>query len=125
MARRDVFRAGMDEHEALRKRNKAKVQADIAAAGPIPESLDIDLSLFPVAHTQWMWGQLAAKLVRIGSAVTDARQGRRRNDVQGAQDLTEHERRWAAAAEALGAGDAAALREALGYAERPPAKFVA
>ncbi len=99
MARRDVFRAGMDEHEALRKRNKAKVQADIAAAGPIPESLDIDLSLFPVAHTQWMWGQLAAKLVRIGSAVTDARQGRRRNDVQGAQDLTEHERRWAASAE--------------------------
>ncbi|MEM6572550.1 MAG: pyruvate dehydrogenase, partial [Planctomycetota bacterium] len=97
--RRDQFRAAMDEHEELRKRNKARVTEAIDAAGGIPDSLDIDLSLFPLAHTQWMWGQLAAKLVRIGSAVTDARQGRRKSDVQGAQDLTEHERRWAPAAE--------------------------
>lgn len=97
--RRDAFRAAMDEHEALRARNKDKVKDAIAAAGEIPTSLDIDMSLFPVAHTQWMWGQLAAKLVRIGTATTDARQGRRKGDVQGAVDLTEHERRWAAAAE--------------------------
>lgn len=97
--RRDGFRTAMDEHEDLRARNKSKVQESIAAAGNIPNSLDIDLSLFPLAHTQWMWGQLASKLVRIGTSTTDARQGRRKNDVQGAVDLTEHERRWAPAAE--------------------------
>jgi pyruvate dehydrogenase E1 component len=34
--------------------------------GGMPESLDINLKLAPTTHTQWMWGQLAAKLVRIG-----------------------------------------------------------
>ena len=98
-ARRDLFRAGMDAHVELRARNKGRVAEAIESAGEIPDSLDIDLSLFPIAHTQWMWGQLAAKLVRLGSTTTDARQGRRKNDVQGAADLTEHERRWAPAAE--------------------------
>ncbi|MEL6713609.1 MAG: pyruvate dehydrogenase, partial [Planctomycetota bacterium] len=98
-ARRDPFRTAMDEHEALRLRNKQRVQDSIASAGEIPRSLDIDMSLFPIAHTQWMWGQLAAKLVRIGASATDARVGHRRGDVEGAVDLTEHERRWAPAAE--------------------------
>ncbi|MEM9801470.1 MAG: pyruvate dehydrogenase [Planctomycetota bacterium] len=98
-ARRDEFVRSMDEHEALRERNKSRVTEAIDAAGGLPDSLDIDLSLFPLAHTQWMWGQLAAKLVRIGTSTTDARQGRRKSDVQNAQDLTEHERRWAPAAE--------------------------
>lgn len=104
--RRDVFKKSMDEHEELRKTNKAKVRDAIDAAGGIPDSIDIDLSLFPVAHTQWMWGQLAAKLVRLGSSITDKRQadkklpggGRRKTDGQ-KPDLTEHERRWATAAE--------------------------
>ena len=101
--RADIFKKSMDEHEELRKRNKAKVRDAIDAAGGIPDSLDIDLSLFPLSHTQWMWGQLAAKLVRLGSSVTDQRQkgkegGRRKTDGQG-PDLTEHERRWATAAE--------------------------
>ena len=87
----------MDAHEELRARNKGRV-ARRSSPGASP-TLDIDLSLFPIAHTQWMWGQLAAKLVRLGSTTTDARQGRRKNDVQGAADLTEHERRWAPAAE--------------------------
>lgn len=98
-ARRDVFRAAMDTHNAQRDRNKMRVRESIDAAGGIPDSLDIDLSLFPTAHTQWMWGQLASKLVRIGTSTTDARHGRRKGDLQGAVDLTEHERRWAPAAE--------------------------
>ncbi|QDV06866.1 Pyruvate dehydrogenase E1 component [Planctomycetes bacterium Poly30] len=101
--RRDLFRQSMDEHADLQKRNKAKVREAIDAAGGIPDSLDIDLSLFPLAHTQWMWGQIAAKLVRLGSSITDQRQkgkegGRRKTDGQG-PDLTEHEKRWATAAE--------------------------
>ena len=64
--RRDEFRAGIQEHVELRDRNRTKVRAAIEADGGIPDSLGIDLSMFPMAHTQWMWGQLAAKLVRIG-----------------------------------------------------------
>lgn len=97
--RRDRFRTAIADHDALRARNKQRVRDAIDAAGGIPSSLDIDLSLFPIAHTQWMWGQLAAKLVRIGTSTTDARQGRRKSDAEGAADLTEHERRWAPAAE--------------------------
>ncbi len=98
-ARGDVFRKGIEEHDALRERNRGRVRQAIEAAGGLPRSIDIDLSLFPLAHTQWMWGQLAAKLVRLGSTTNDARSGRRKSDVQGAKDLTEHERRWAPAAE--------------------------
>jgi pyruvate dehydrogenase E1 component len=101
--RRDAFRKSMDEHAELQKSNKAKVRDAIDAAGGIPDSLNIDLSLFPLAHTQWMWGQMAAKLVRLGTSITDQRQkglegGRRKTDGQ-SPDLTEHEKRWATAAE--------------------------
>ncbi|MEZ6013649.1 MAG: pyruvate dehydrogenase [Planctomycetota bacterium] len=96
--RRDEFRAGIEEHDALRARNHGPVAEAIAANGGLPTSVDIDLSLFPLAHTQWMWGQLAAKLVRLGSATADARSGRRKSDVQAVKDLTDHERRWAPAA---------------------------
>jgi len=97
--RRDTFRAGVDEHDALRARNEERVQKAVEASGGLPRSLDIDLSLFPLAHTQWMWGQLAAKLVRIGSTSESARSSSRKSDVQAVKDLTENERRWATAAE--------------------------
>jgi pyruvate dehydrogenase E1 component len=103
--RRAKFRSGIDEHDALRARNKARVQAAIEANGGLPRSIDIDLALFPLAHTQWMWGQLAAKLVRVGSTNADARAARHKGDGQVTKDagttkaLTEHERAWAPAAE--------------------------
>jgi pyruvate dehydrogenase E1 component len=88
--RRARFRAGWDAHNELRAKNLARVDAAIAAGGGIPASLDIDLKLFPLAHTQWMWGQLATKLVRIGTHGTA--------DGDEAQ-LTNAERPWRSAAE--------------------------
>jgi len=66
-ARSNLFRDGQQYHRELRRRNREQVREGIVSAGGIPESLDIDTTLFPVAHTQWMWGQLATKLARIGT----------------------------------------------------------
>lgn len=65
--RGQAFREGMARVESLRDENRVAARERMEAAGGVPESLEIDLSLFPVAHTQWMWGQLANKLVRIGT----------------------------------------------------------
>jgi pyruvate dehydrogenase E1 component len=59
-------RLGIEAIEAQSQANRQRVQAQIEAEGGMPESLDINLKLAPITHTQWMWGQLAAKLVRIG-----------------------------------------------------------
>jgi pyruvate dehydrogenase E1 component len=90
--RRDVFRAGIETHEQLREKNKQLVRAAIERDGGVPESLNIDLSLFPSAHTQWMWGQLAAKLVRIGTADEGGPH-------TGSTELSAEEARWRTAAD--------------------------
>lgn len=66
-ARRDLFRAARADHEDLAARNRARSQLAIQEVGGLPEQFDINMALFPMAHTQWMWGQIAAKLVRIGT----------------------------------------------------------
>jgi len=60
------LRAGVEAWEAMRDRNRAEVKRQLEAGGPIPDSLEINIKLAPWANTQWMWGQLAAKLVRVG-----------------------------------------------------------
>jgi len=91
-ARRDQFRAARDEHRALRERNRERVRREIAAHGGLPATLDIDTKLFPVLHTQWMWGQIAAKLVRIGTH--GVKPGEERS-----KELSEEEQRWYPAAQ--------------------------
>ena len=49
----------------LKKRNYEKVRDDL---GDIPDSLDINLKMVNYPHTQWMLGQLTAKLTRISNA---------------------------------------------------------
>ncbi|MFY9343438.1 MAG: pyruvate dehydrogenase [Planctomycetota bacterium] len=61
-----AMRLGIEALEAQRDANRQRVAAQIEQQGGMPESLDINLKLAPTTHTQWMWGQLAAKLVRIG-----------------------------------------------------------
>jgi len=87
--RRDAFRAGIQEHLALRATNRAKIRQAIEADGGIPDSLGVDITMFPMAHTQWMWGQLATKLVRIG--VQD--EGGPQTSL-GKAELTPEEQRW-------------------------------
>ncbi|MGQ0553300.1 MAG: pyruvate dehydrogenase [Planctomycetota bacterium] len=90
------MRSAIDEIRARRKRNRAWVRAKIADHGGVPKSLDIDTRLFPRAHTQWMWGQLASKLARIGS-----NSERRRLADPALPELPESEQRWEAAADLL------------------------
>ena len=92
--RRDRFRAGIVGHMKLRRDNRERIRASIERDGGLPSSLGIDLSMFPLAHTQWMWGQLAAKLVRIG--IED--EGGPRTAIS-ARELTPEENRWKTAAD--------------------------
>ncbi|MEX1024025.1 MAG: pyruvate dehydrogenase [Planctomycetota bacterium] len=62
-----AFRAGMQRIEARARERRAEFKQRVLDVGGLPESLEIDLSLYPKVHTQWMWGQIAAKLVRIGT----------------------------------------------------------
>jgi pyruvate dehydrogenase E1 component len=71
-----TMRLGIEALEAQRDANRERVRAQIEAQGGMPESLDINLKLAPTTHTQWMWGQLAAKLVRIGVYDELARAGK-------------------------------------------------
>lgn len=64
--RGEAMRLGIEALDTQRDVHRARVQQLIEAAGGIPDSLEINLKLAPITHTQWMWGQLAAKLVRIG-----------------------------------------------------------
>ncbi len=91
-----AFRSAIDGIRMRRRANREAVRAKINAAGGVPRSLDIDTRLFPRAHTQWMWGQLAAKLVRIG---TNGEQRRRGHDVPPA--LSAKEQAWEASADLL------------------------
>jgi pyruvate dehydrogenase E1 component len=94
--RRDELRGAFEANRAWRKRNRDWVHDRVNSVGGVPASLEVDTKLFPRAHTQWMWGQLAAKLVRIG---TNAEQ--RREDDGDVPELTPFEAQWEAAADFL------------------------
>jgi len=93
-ARRDRFRAAWGEHAELRERNRARTRQALDETGGIPGTFEIDLSLFPMTHTQWMWGQIAAKLARIGAHGRNSEE-----DAKSSRPLTDFERRWQPAAE--------------------------
>ncbi len=61
-----AMRQGIETLEQQQRANRQRIAAAITAVGGVPAALDINLKLAPITHTQWMWGQLAAKLVRIG-----------------------------------------------------------
>ncbi|MCA8979024.1 MAG: pyruvate dehydrogenase [Planctomycetes bacterium] len=88
------YRDCLEEHLRSRAKNRAAVKAAVEADGGLPETIGVDMSLFPVAHTQWMWGQLAAKLVRIGTRPDQA--AAENFDLK---ELSETEKRWKSAAE--------------------------
>jgi len=70
-----------DDTEALwQLRDDNRALADEAIAAGLPDALGLNLSFVPSAHTQYAWGQLAAKLIRLGSSQ---------------DELTGDEARWA------------------------------
>lgn len=55
------------QHE-LKEKNQSFFLAEVERMGSIPEKLDINTKLASYPHTQWMLGQLTAKLTRIANA---------------------------------------------------------
>ena len=91
--RSQTFREAIEQDDERIRRNRERASEAIDDAGGIPSTLGVDLSLYPMVHTQQMWGQLAAKLIRIGTHGSGAR------PLGGAEkDLDEEESRWAPAA---------------------------
>ena len=87
------LRSGTEALWALREKN-AKIFTDRAEeVGEMPDTLGLNLKYLPLVHTQYVWGQLAAKLIRIGN--------RQENDRAGApqKPLTNEETKWGPAAE--------------------------
>jgi pyruvate dehydrogenase E1 component len=90
------FRHAIDGIRGKRRKNREWVRRKIQAAGGVPKSLEIDTKLFPRAHTQWMWGQLASKLARIGTTAE-----RRRLAGEDLPELPASEKAWEATADFL------------------------
>ncbi len=65
--RGERFRDRIAKNRRSRREKRAQARRAVEEAGGLPTSLSIDLSLYPLVHTQWMWGQIAAKLVRIST----------------------------------------------------------
>ena len=93
------FREGIGRSRKQRREKRDAARRAVEAAGGLPDTLDIDLSLFPMAHTQWMWGQIAAKLVRVSTPPAGSA-GARGEAPGGAKQkpLTENEKRWSSVA---------------------------
>lgn len=56
----------------LKKRNDEKFKELLAKNGTLPHSLEINTKMANYPHTQWMLGQLTAKLIRIADTPVDA-----------------------------------------------------
>jgi len=57
----------------LKDKNTEFFLKEIEKFGDLPESLDINLKMVNYPHTQWMLGQLTAKLVRIANTPLDSK----------------------------------------------------
>lgn len=85
------LKLGIEALEAQAAANRQRVHAQIEEHGGLPASLDINLKLAPTTHTQWMWGQLAAKLVRIGVYDELRKAGKEK---KAGKELTDAESKW-------------------------------
>jgi pyruvate dehydrogenase E1 component len=74
---------------SLKKKNQDFFQKQLTQFGEIPESLEINTKMTSYPHTQWMLGQLTAKLTRISNTSLDeTKLGKNQ------KALTENEKPW-------------------------------
>jgi len=92
--RQDDFRAEVKAVEERMEENRQTAAARLKEGGPLPEDFGLNLSMVPYAHTQWVWGQVAGKIVRIGTHDELAAAG-----MEAGNDLTDGEKSWQRAAE--------------------------
>jgi pyruvate dehydrogenase E1 component len=88
-ARRDFWRDGVQASLNRKKENLENTHAGLEPFKPVPEDFGIDLSMMPIVHTQWLWGQVAGRLVRIGTRDDYEAAG-----MEAGRELTSEENRW-------------------------------
>ncbi len=84
------------EQEQLKHQNQEFFSKKLMEYGPIPDSLDINTKMTSYPHTQWMLGQLTAKLIRLANTPfqeSDVSQSQRK--------LTNNEKQWKVPGELL------------------------
>lgn len=84
---------------ALRDRNWANFQERMNKHGEIPVAMGISLKMAQYPHTQWMLGQLTAKLTRIANTPESADAAPRAKDGKAPKALTPEELAWKAPSE--------------------------
>lgn len=87
-------RLAVDGSLQRRDANQKMVEERLAPTMPFPKDFGLNVDMVPYAHTQWAWGQIAGKLVRVGT----------RDELQAAgrevgRELTEDELKWAEVAD--------------------------
>lgn len=87
--RQEVLRSGYDARFQLREENRAFFASELEKAGGVPDDLGVNLKLLPMVHTQYVWGQVSAKLTRIGTEWEAERR-----EEGGAAKLSAAERKW-------------------------------
>jgi pyruvate dehydrogenase E1 component len=93
-ARGHYMHQGIEAQRQMKARNGERSKNDIENTGGFPDSFNIDLKLVPWGNTQWMWGQIAAKLIRIANAGT-----KHETDGEKKQPLSENDKLWKPAAD--------------------------
>lgn len=92
--RGELLRSHMKKQFALKLENEKFFQTQMKNNGSIPDSLDINLKMASYPHTQWMLGQLTAKITRIANTSINEK------DLEsGTKALTVEEKSWKIPAE--------------------------
>ncbi len=79
---------------ALKDKNKNLFVKMANEFGEIPDSLEVNYKMANFPHTQWMLGQLTAKLIRIANTANDSKDPK-------SKPLTDFEKKWKLASEVL------------------------
>ncbi len=84
--RADIFKQMQSQYD-LKKKNMELFKTKLGEHGEIPPTLDIATKLASYPHTQWMLGQLTAKLTRIANTPTTEKQLAKNQKALTAQEL--------------------------------------
>lgn len=88
----ELFKQIEAQHK-LKEKNKSKILSSLSENGEMGGSLDINLKMASYPHTQWMLGQLTAKLTRIANTPWKVTGDSK------SKNLTDAEKAWKLAAE--------------------------
>lgn len=80
----ELYKQIHEQHD-LKLKNENLFKQQFNETGEFPKSLDINTKMASYPHTQWMLGQLTAKLTRVANTA---------NDKSGSKILTEAEKPW-------------------------------